>query len=288
MTKSDNYIPTHFLYFSLLFFSLNFYVPTDSLPYPTQTLFQNFFYLEFMYQLYRHTHTISTPFSPRPASGSHKFRANPAHTNQSTNDTAHTLHKHHTPQIPQPYTTTNSTHAPVQPPQTHSLHKHPQPYSPTPTRTTYHKHPQPYSPTPTRTTYHKHPHPHSLHRHPQPYSPTPTPPPHPHSLHTHTQTRTTPARPPTQTLTPSHREAMPCPDVVAAPMQSQPRTSPQFDRPVIRQDQAIQNRTGSGRAPDRPGTRQDQIEPGQARPDQIRPSQTRPSQTRSGIRQAVT
>ena len=116
--------------------------------------------------------------------------------------------------------------------------------------------------------------------------------PHPHSLHKHTRD----AGPPTDvdvdaaasTLTPSHRETMPCPDVVAAPMQSQPRTSPQFDRPVIRQDQAIQNRTGSGRAPDRPGTRQDQIEPDQARPDQIRPSQTRPSQARSGIRQAVT
>ena len=57
-----------------------------------------------MHQLYRHTHTISTPFSPRPASGSHKFHAHTAPANQSTNDTVHT----HTPQIPHPYCPTNA------------------------------------------------------------------------------------------------------------------------------------------------------------------------------------
>ena len=52
---------------------------------------------------------------------------------------------------------------------------------------------------------------------------TPIQPPQTHTApQTHTPTRRKPS-PPTQTLTPSHREAMPYPDVDAAPMQSQPR-----------------------------------------------------------------
>ena len=68
---------------------------------------------------------------------------------------------------------------------------------------------------------------------------------------------------------------------------SQPRTSPQFDRPGTRQDQAIQNQTGQDQAAhsqlNRPGIRQaiyrirpDQIRPSQTRPNRIRPYQTKP------------
>ena len=69
-----------------------------------------------MYQPYRHTHAISTSFSPRPASGLHRLHANPATANQSTNDTVQ-----HTPQ---PYTRHKFRAHTA--PQTHSLHRHTQ------------------------------------------------------------------------------------------------------------------------------------------------------------------
>ena len=167
------------------------------------------------------------------------FRANPATTNQSTNDRPTTTHHRFTPK-----------HTP----QTTPIH------------------------TPQI---------------PQPHSPTKTTPIQPHKTHTHTATQTptrrTRRRPP-PTLT-THREAMPYPDVVAAPMQSQPRTGPQLDRPGTRQDQATAaigqaRQTGSDR------TRPDQKQ-AQAGLDKVRPDRTIPDQvsdrTESGhTRQAVT
>ena len=83
-------------------------------------------------------------------------------------------------------------------------------------------------------------------------------------------------------------------------MHSQPRTSPQLDRPG-RQDQAIQNQTGQDQANsqlNRPGTRQAGTGSDQTGLDQVRPDRTRPDQaserTESGhtrsshARQAVT
>ena len=148
-----------------------------------------------MHQLYRHTHTISTPFSPRPASGFHTFPRPHSHTNQSTNDTV---------------------------PQTHATDTH------TTTNYRYHNHTAPQTPTTIRR--------------------------HPHD-----------AGPPTLS---THREAMPYPDVVAAPtLQSQPPSGSvhsQSDRhqadhfvpqdwpnQVIRPDQAThQTKTRSGQVID--------------------------------------
>ena len=89
-----------------------------------------------MHQLYRHTHTISTPFSPRPASSSHKLSANPAPTNQSTNDHNHTpqIHTQTHTQIPQPYSPTkthNHTQTPTRrqaPTTTLTTHREAMPY----------------------------------------------------------------------------------------------------------------------------------------------------------------
>ena len=84
------------------------------MPYPSQTLFQNFFLQNLCTN---HTDT-PTPYRPRfrqdQRSGSHKFHANPATANQSTNDTVQ-----HTPQ---PYTRHKFRAHTA--PQTHSLHKH--------------------------------------------------------------------------------------------------------------------------------------------------------------------
>ena len=127
----------------------------------------------------RFTH-ISAPSSHhKPIHQRHSppnLRANPATTNQSTNDTVHT---YHTPQI----------HTPIQPPHPHSLHKN---------------------------------------------------------------TRPLDASPPTDAdvdvdAVAPRSDAIPrrccSTDAVAAPMHSQPRTSPQLDRPD-RQDQIEPDKTG--------------------------------------------
>ena len=131
--------------------------------------------------------------------------------------------------------------APIQPPQINP---------PTTTDT------RPYTHT-TDTHTHTAPQPHATDTAPQPHNDT----------NAQTPTRRSPG-PPTQTLTPSHREAMPYPDVDAAPMQSQPRctrsprTSPQLDRPD-RQDQIEPDKTGldqrpyRGQVSDRPRTKPD-------------------------------
>ena len=165
--------------------------------------FFQIFYLEFMHQLYRHTYTISTPFSPRPASGFHTFRA---HTATQTNPQRHrppNLHAH-------------TTHKPI--------HQRPQPHRYT------HKHtpqiPRPYSPT-------------DAHRHPRDAGPRRRCRRTAKRCHTPTLTFSPPQAGLQSGLQAGHA------DVVAAPMQSQPRTSPQLDRPD-RQDQTKPNRTGSG------------------------------------------
>ena len=171
-------------------------------------------------------------------------------------------------------------HAPIQPPQTNPpttpSHKYPHPYNP-------HKpiHQRPQIPTQPRTTNtttiqsHKHahshrkpihqrhcPHPqphtrHEFHAHTQPQIPRQ------YSLHKHhttihthhnrtaPQTHATQPRPPTLTtltLTPSHRETMPYPDVVAAPTQSQPRSSQQLARPGTRPYKTRQDQAGLNQA----------------------------------------
>ena len=82
-----------------------------------------------MHQLYRHTHTISTPFSPRPAFPVPQISTpipphKPIHQRLQT-------HKH-----------TDTT--PIQP------HKHTAPQTHSPTNTQPHKHTAPQTPTPTR------------------------------------------------------------------------------------------------------------------------------------------
>ena len=79
-----------------------------------------------MYQLHTHQPCL-TLISTRPAfPASTNTRAKPPpQTNPPTTpSTDTTLHKYHTPQIPQPYSSTN----------TYSLHKHTQPHKHTPTR----------------------------------------------------------------------------------------------------------------------------------------------------------
>ena len=145
-----------------------------------------------MHQPYRHTHTISTPFLSRPASGIHKYT--------------------------RPY----NPHKPIhQRPQTHA-------HTRTNTHHRYHIHTAPQT--------------HNSHTH---TASTPTQPPQ-----KHTPTRRSPGPPTlTLTLTPMTYRRCCSTDALAGRMQSQPRTSPQLDRPG-RQDQAIQNQT-----------RQDQIRP---------------------------
>ncbi len=151
MTKSYNYIPTHFLYSSLLFFLLIFMyqqIHCHTLPFH----FPKFFSSEFMYQPY----TAPTLTPTRPASGLHTSPRPSSHTNQSTNDTVHTttLHKYHN----------HTASTPIQPPQKHTttLHKYHnhtasapiQPHKPIHQRPRTHKHtpqiPHPHSPTTTQ------------------------------------------------------------------------------------------------------------------------------------------
>ena len=145
------------------------------------------------------------------------------------------------------------------------------------TNTHNHTAPHPHAPHTTNTHNHTAPHPYSLHRHPQPPQTAIQP-------HKHTQPRSTPARPPTQTLTPTHREAMPCPDVDAQPASSgltvRPSGRPASSGPIVgprRPDGRTRRRSPRSfrtSQSDRPGTRQDQIEPSQARPDQAKPLTT--------------
>ena len=169
-TKSDNYIPTHFLYSSLLFFLLIF-----------------------MHQQ-TYCHTL-----PKPFSKIFFFRIY--------------VPTIHSADIEFDETSDRLTHisAPIQHPQT----------NPPTTQST--KSPRPYDPQtnpPTTTDAQTKPQiPHSTNT-------TTIQPPQTHTApqtHNDTDAHSTQARPPTQTLTPSHREAMPYPDVDAAPMQSQPR-----------------------------------------------------------------
>ena len=99
-----------------------------------------------MHQLYRHTHTISTPFSPRPASGLHRYTRQSSHRKPihqrhrptdtraqpatQTNPPTTLPHRYHTPQIPQPYSlhkhhTTIHTHHNRTAPQTHATQARP-------------------------------------------------------------------------------------------------------------------------------------------------------------------
>ena len=124
MTKSYYYIPTHFLYSPLLFFLLIFMhqlTYCHTLPKPFS---QKFFYLEFMHQPY----TALTLNSTRPATGLHTFPRQSSH------------HKpiHQQPQIPHPYSPTNTRR-----------HRYTRPYCPPDTHTT-----QPRPPTLTLTPTH--------------------------------------------------------------------------------------------------------------------------------------
>ena len=185
MTKSYNYIPTHFLYSPLLFFLLIFMHQLIH----CHTLLQPFSKI-FLFRIY-----VPTTYTPAmldfdldetSVSGFHKHTRQTAPANQSTNDTVHTLQISHT------HSTNTTT---IQPPQTHTA--------------------------------------------PQ--------------THNDTNAHSTPARPPTQTLTPSHREAMPYPDVDA-----QPASSGLTVRPSGRTRRSpVRSSTSQS---DRPG-RRDQIEP---------------------------
>ena len=262
MTKSYNYIPTHFLYFSLLFFLLIFMYQLIHCHTPPFHFPKFFFFRIYVPTTYTHRPYL-TLISTRPA-----FRF---------------------PHIS----------APNQPPQIN-----PQRHRPTDTRA------QPATqtnPPTTTTTHHRYPHNHEFRAHTAPHTTT-QPPQTPTDTHRHatpqthnyTHANATPARPP-PTLT-THREAMPCPDVVAAPMHSQSdrpgtgsghtkpdsiRPRPQLDRPYqARQAQAVRSNQARRQA----GYAQDQAGLGKVRSDQVsdRPG-TAPRQTGSGhIRQAVT
>ena len=148
----------------------------------------------FLFRIYAptvqtHPHHIDSIFAETSVPVSTNTHAHTTPTNQSTNDTAHT---YHAPQIPHPYSPTN-THA-----NQSTSDTVPQPHSTDSAPIQPHKHTQPHSPTNT-------------HNHTQP--PTDT-----HSLHTHTAStdthrHATQPRPPTltlsthptQTLTPLHR-----------------------------------------------------------------------------------
>ena len=111
MTKSYNYTPTHFLYSSLLFFLLIFMhqqTYCHTLPKP--------FFKIFLFRIYAPTvqtrpHHIDPVFTETSVSGSTNTHTHTTHTNQSTNDTAHTLHKYHTHTAP-----TNTHTTPPRPP----------------------------------------------------------------------------------------------------------------------------------------------------------------------------
>ena len=95
MTKSYNYIPTHFLYSSLLFFLLIFmYQQTHchTLPKPFSKIF---FFRIYVPTTYIHQPCL-TLILPRPAFRSPQIPTPAQPANQSTNDTVHT-HKHRYP-----------------------------------------------------------------------------------------------------------------------------------------------------------------------------------------------
>ena len=308
MTKSYNYIPTHFLYSSLLFFLLIFMyqqIHCHTLPFH----FPKFFSSEFMYQPY----TAPTLTPTRPASGFHKY-THPSSPRKPIHQRHRPTHTH-APQIPQPYslrahpaTQTNPPTTPsntqprstntttIQPPHPYSLHKNTQPHS---TNTTTIRPPRPSSPRKPihqRPRTHKHTpqiprtrHRYHTHTAPQPHTTdtTHTPQiPHPHSpTTTQRHKRTHDAA---QAHRRRRRRRRRRTDVVALAgrMQTQLPASPQLDRPG-RQYQAIQNQTGQDQAAhsqlNGPGIRQaiyrirpDQIRPSQTRPNRIRPYQTKP------------
>ena len=151
-TKSDNYIPTHFLYSSLLFFLLIFMHQQTY----CHTLLQPFFKI-FLFRIYaptihstdfeldetsdRLTHiSRAHPAIHKPIHQRHSppnFHANTATTNQSTNDhrrtnqttdttlpqiPPYTLHKYHNHTVPQTHTASTNT-------QPHK-HRHPLDASP--------------------------------------------------------------------------------------------------------------------------------------------------------------
>ena len=134
MTKSYNYIPTHFLYSSLLFFLLIFmYQLTHCLTLP-KPFSKIFFFRIYVPTTYTHQPCL-TSISPRPASGLHRYTRQP-----SPRKPIHQRHcpHPHIPQIPRPYSLHNHTASTtIQPPQPHSLHNHtastttqpPQPHS---------------------------------------------------------------------------------------------------------------------------------------------------------------
>ena len=142
------------------------------MPYPFQTLFQNFF----IQNLCTNCTDTSTPyrlyFRRDQRSGFHKY-PHPYNPHKPI----HQRHCPHTPQIPHPYSPTN-THA-----NQSTSDTVPQPHSTDSAPIQPHKHTQPHSPTNT-------------HNHTQP--PTDT-----HSLHTHTAS----------TDTHRHDDAAPAPDV---------------------------------------------------------------------------
>ena len=263
MTKSYNYIPTHFLYSSLLFFLLIFMyqqIHCHTLPFH----FPKFFSSEFMYQPY----TAPTLTPTRPASGLHTSPRPSSHTNQSTNDTVQhtpTLHKYHN----------HTASAPIQPHKPiHQRHR--------PTHNHTPQIPQPYSlHTHTAST--------KTHNH------TPQIP------HTQTHARTTRPRPTdadADAVAPTLSHSQPRCTRSHAPVRNSTGQAPDRIRlNQTRQDQAIQNQTGQDQAIqnqtgqdqaahsqlNRPGIRQaiyrirpDQIRPSQTRPNRIRPYQTKP------------
>ena len=107
MTKSYNYIPTHFIYSSFLFFLLIFMyqlIHCHTLPKPFSQIF--------LFRIYAPTTYTHQPcltlISTRPALRFQQIpRAHTAPTNQSTNDHRHTLPIPH-PQIPHPHCPTNT------------------------------------------------------------------------------------------------------------------------------------------------------------------------------------
>ena len=136
-----------------------------------------------MHQLYRHTHTISTPFSTRPASGFHtsprqSSHRKPIHQRHCPHPQPHTRHEFRAHTAPHTTTQPPQTPTPIQPPQTHA-HTAPQTHTPT----------QPHRRT----------RPHSLHKHTPTQPPTRRRPPTTlttHSTQTLTPTHSTPSRPP--------------------------------------------------------------------------------------------
>ena len=124
MTKSYNYIPTHFIYSPLLFFLLIFMYQLIRCHTLSKLLSQIFLFRIYAPTVQTH-HTILTPFSTRPASGSHKYphphnpQTNPPTTVPHTPQipTQPQIPRPHTPQIPRPSSLHNHT-------QPHSLHRH--------------------------------------------------------------------------------------------------------------------------------------------------------------------